>query len=82
MGFLTSFLYNFRSGMEAFGRRVNIVVVSIALMIVYFVGVGVIHFLGRLFGKRFLFLRPSMKVSSYWMDIVKNDDIKKYYRQF
>jgi len=61
-----------KKGFEIFGKAVNKVVVSIVLFFVYFFGVGIVWFLARITGKKFLRIKFIEK--STWKKI-KN---KKY----
>jgi hypothetical protein len=47
----------FRQGMARFGKGVNLVIVSSALLLVYVFGVGFIWLMSRLAGKRFVSIK-------------------------
>lgn len=66
---------------KKFGEFIASVVNTTLLAIVYFIGVGVISLVARLFGKHFL--EMNSKASSYWCSRgAESKEMNDYYRQF
>ncbi|MBI4044668.1 MAG: hypothetical protein HY392_03090 [Candidatus Diapherotrites archaeon] len=61
------FFSDFHDGLHDFGKKANFMIVSIALVVVYTLGVGITWFFSRITGKSFLRIRPSGKSS--WVDV-------------
>tara|TARA_Y100000310_G_C20461610_1_gene705641 strand:+ start:484 stop:714 length:231 start_codon:yes stop_codon:yes gene_type:complete len=73
----------FGSGLNNFGKTIAIIVNSLLLLIVYFIGVGLTSTFGKLLGKSFLEVKISKSKESYWSDLnLKRKPIDSYYRQF
>lgn len=76
------FLKGFQKGMHDFGSSISVVINSILLTIVYFIGVGITSIIARLVGKHFLDIRK-IKKDTYWENLnLKNKSIEDYYKQF
>lgn len=75
------FLKGFKKGMKGFGENITVIINSILLSFVYFIGVGPTSIIAKLFGKHFLDLKYSK--DSYWSDLnLKKKKLEDYYRQF
>lgn len=61
---------------------ITTVINSVLLFVVYFVGVGLTSLFAKIVNKRFLRLKPSSKVKSYWSDFKASKNKESYYRQF
>jgi hypothetical protein len=69
-----------RNGLMDFVDDLSIVITSIMLFFVYFIGVGLTFLFSRLFQKRFLDLR---KKQNYWSNLNLNKkDLEEYYKQY
>jgi hypothetical protein len=76
-----SFIKGFGLGMKSFGGLVAVIVNSVLLIFVYFIGVGLTWLVARLSGKRFL--EMGRKKGSYWSTLnLKKESMERYYRQF
>ena len=72
---------SFKKGMKGFGENITIIVNSVLLSLVYFIGVGFTSMFAKLIGKRFLDIKKNRE--TYWDDLnLKKEDLKRYYRQF
>ena len=61
------FFSGFHNGLEEFGKKVNFLIVSAALIVVYILGVGVTWFFSKITGKSFLRIKQLGKSS--WVDV-------------
>lgn len=78
---MKQFLKEFKKGMKSFGENISIIVNSLLLLVVYFIGVGLTFALAKVFRKSFLDTKFTKE--SYWSDLnLKNRTIKEHYRQF
>ena len=76
------FFKGFKKGFKDFGHNVSIIINSVLLAIVYFVGVGLTSLIAKVCGKHFLEMKLS-KNKTYWSDLnLKKKTIQEYYRQF
>lgn len=71
----------FSKFVKPFTDKVNLVVNTILLSIVYFIGVGFTSVCAKLVGKKFLKLEKE-NVNSYWIEKEQNNSKKSYFRQF
>ena len=72
----------FKEGMNDFGSTIAIIVNSISLSFVYFLGVGITSFVAKLISKNFLDKELSDK-ETYWEDLnLGKNKMEAYYRQF
>ena len=79
---LKQFFKGVKRGMKEFGNGIAIIINSILLTIVYFIGVGVTSLIAKALGKHFLETKMSKK-GSYWHDLnLKKKPVEEYYRQF
>lgn len=75
------FLSGLKKGQENFGKNIAIIINSILLTIVYFLGIGLTSILAKILNKNFLNLKFSNE--TYWEDLnLEKEDITNYYRQF
>jgi len=80
---MSDFTNGFKKGMHSFGQTIAVIVNSVLLAIVYFIGVGITALFAKLTGKRFLDLKPDRKAKTYWVDLnLRKRPIKEHYRQF
>ena len=80
---MKDFFTNFKNGMKDFGLTINIIINTILLTIVYFIGVGFSSIAAAIFKKKFLDIEVSENIKSYWSDLnLRKESIEKYYRQF
>ncbi|MBU1201192.1 MAG: hypothetical protein KJ583_04045 [Nanoarchaeota archaeon] len=83
MSLIKDFFLGFKEGFMDFGHDVSVIINSLLLSIVYFVGVGLTSIFAKVFKKHFLDLKVNKKKKSYWNDLdLKEKDIEKYYRTF
>ena len=76
------FFMGFRKGMGYFGHGIALIINTILLSLVYFIGVGITSIFAKLFGKHFLETKLGKK-STYWSDLnLKKRPLEEYYRQF
>ena len=67
---------------KSIGKIIVIIINSILLTIVYFIGVGLTSIIAKIFKKNFLDLKISKK-KTYWTNLnLKKELIKNYYKQF
>ena len=79
---LKQFFRGFRKGMGYFGHNIAIIINTILLSLVYFLGVGLTSIFAKLSGKHFLETKLGKK-STYWSDLnLKKKPMEEYYRQF
>lgn len=70
-------------GQRKFAEDIAVIVNSILLSIVYFLGVGITFLFSRLVGKRFLDLKIDKNTDSYWEDLnLSKNKMEEYFRQF
>jgi hypothetical protein len=83
MRLVKDFFKGFFKGMKNFGTNISMIVNSILLSVVYFVGVGLTAIFAKLFRKKFLDLKLNKQVKTYWKDLnLKKKKIDDYYRTF
>ena len=71
----------FSEFIKPFTDKVNLVVNTVLLSIVYFIGVGFTSVSAKLVGKKFLKLEKE-NVNSYWIDKTQNNSKESYLRKF
>jgi len=80
---IKEFFKGFKQGQKEFGETIAIVINTILLTFVYFIGVGITSIFAKLVGKSFLDLKTNNKKNSYWTELNLNKkSIENYYRQF
>lgn len=83
MSDIRDFFEGFKKGFKAFGYNINLIVNTILLSIVYFIGVGITSIIAKLIKKKFLQTNLSKESETYWSQISsENKGIEEYYRQF
>lgn len=83
MSKLKDFFHAFKKGMQNFGQNITVIVNSVLLAIVYFIGIGAASVLAKLLRKHFFETEISEKTNTYWSDLdLKKKPIDEYYRQF
>jgi len=79
---LKRFFRGFKKGMASFGQSISLLINTILLAFVYFLGVGLTSIVAKIVGKHFLETKLSKK-GTYWSDLnLKKKPIEEYYRQF
>jgi hypothetical protein len=78
---MRQFFKGLKKGTSNFGHNIAIIINSILLTLVYFMGVGLTSIFAKLVKKRFLDTKHSER--SYWSDLnLKKRPTEEYYRQF
>jgi len=78
-----SFAGSFFKGSKNFGENISIIVNSILLSFVYFVGVGLTSIFAKIFKKSFLELKTEKENETYWSELnLTKNSMEEYYRQF
>lgn len=78
-----SFFQGFLEGQKLFGESISIIINCVLLSIVYIFGIGLTSIFAKLFGNKFLDLKPDKNLKSYWLDLnLSTKPIKEYLRQF
>jgi hypothetical protein len=72
-----------KKGFKEFGENIALIVNSVLLSIVYFIGVGPTSLFAKMMGKSFIDRKPEKKTKTYWSDLnLDKKPIEEYYRQF
>ena len=72
-----------KKGQKEFGECIAVIINTILLSIVYFIGVGLTSIFAKLFGKHFLDLQVNGGKHTCWFELNLNKKpIQEYYRQF
>jgi len=80
---MKEFFNDFKDGIKEFGHTINIIINTILLTFVYFIGVGITSIVATIFKKKFLDIEVSDNIKSYWSDLnLKKESIERYYKQF
>jgi hypothetical protein len=80
---MKSFFSGFGEGFKEFGENLSVIVNSLLLSVVYFIGIGPTSFVAKLTKKDFLDVKPSKKAKTYWSDLdLGKKKTEEYYRQF
>ncbi len=83
MSAVSRFFKGLSLGSKSFGKDLSSFVNAVILSIVYFLGIGVISIIAKLFRKNFLEMKPSDGKDGYWSDLdIKKRPVENYYRQF
>ena len=78
-----SFAGSFFKRSKNFGENISIIVNSILLSFVYFVGVGLTSIFAKIFKKSFLELKTEKENETYWSELnLTKNSMEEYYRQF
>lgn len=83
MGKIIEFIDGCKDGSKLFGETIAVIINSILLTLVYFIGVGLTSITAKLFKKHFLRFNTNEKTKTYWkkIDLTKKP-LEEYYRQF
>ena len=77
------FFQQFKKGMTSVSSCIVCLVNTVLLFFVYIFGIGLTSFIARLVGKKFLDVRTSKNLSSYWSEKnIGKESFEKYYKQF
>ena len=80
---ISKFLHGIKEGFKGFGENITIIVNSLLLSVVYFIGVGATSLFARILKKRFLDTKISKQAKTYWQNLdLKKKKFDEYYRQF
>ncbi len=71
-----------KSFLEQFGKVMSNIVNFILLALVYFVAIGLVSVIMKIFGKHFLELKKQNKKSNWQEHKVTKEPIEKYHRMF
>ena len=76
------FFAGFKEGQKNFGESIAVIINSIVLSIVYFIGIGLTSVIMKLLGNTFLELEVNKNSKTYWEELNLNKKpIEEYYRQ-
>ncbi len=77
------FFEGYKEGQKSFGEHISVIINSILLTTVYFIGVGLSFIIARIFGKKFLDLSIDKEKKSYWEELnLTKKEKGEYFRQF
>ncbi|MFH1358686.1 MAG: hypothetical protein ABIH37_02260 [archaeon] len=77
------FFKGFMKGQKAFGNAIALLINTVLLTIVYFIGVGLTSIFARAFHKEFLDEEIKKQDESYWTELnLTKKQRRDYYRQF
>ncbi len=80
---IKEFLMGIKEGQKNFGKNLAIIINSILLTIVYFLGIGLTSIFLKIFGKNFLETKIEISRESYWKELNLNKEpMNNYFRQF
>ncbi len=83
MAKLKEFLIGIKAGQKKFGENIALVVNTLLLSIVYFLGIGFTSIIAQILGKRFLEIKPEKDAKTYWKNLnLSKKPLEEYYRQF
>lgn len=71
-----------KSVLELISKAISNLVNFVLLLVVYFIGIGIVSIPMKLFGKHFLELKKQNRKSSWHEHEVKKQPLEKYYRTF
>ena len=75
------FIKGLKEGFKNFGSGVSIIINTLLLLLVYFLGVGLASIFAKLVGKHFLDMK--LKKETYWVDYnLKKKSLQEYYKQY
>ncbi len=73
----------FKEGFAEFANTLSILINSILLSLVYFMGVGITSMFAKIFKKSFLDTKINKEAKTYWSKLnLDKRPIEEYYRQF
>lgn len=71
-----------KSILEPIAKAISSVVNLVLLFIVYFIGIGIVSIIMKLFGKHFLELKKQNKSSNWHEHNLTKQPLEQYYRTF
>lgn len=71
-----------KSILEPIAKAISSVVNLVLLFIVYFIGIGIVSIIMKLFGKHFLELKKQNKSSNWQEHKITKQPLEQYYRTF
>lgn len=79
---MKKFIEEFKKGQKNFGETIAVIVNTILLSLVYFIGMGLTFMFAKIFKKHFLELEKD-KGDTYWSELnLSKKPLQEYYRQF
>ena len=82
LGMLSKILSSIKSILESIAKVISNVINFILLAIVYFIGIGFVAIIAKLFRKHFLELKKQNKKSNWHEHRVEKQPLERYYRTF
>ena len=77
------FFKGFKEGQKSFGETIAVLVNSVLLSLVYFIGFGGTSIIAKIFGKHFLDLKINKQAKTYWQDLnLDKEKLENSYKQF
>lgn len=77
------FFSGFKEGQKQFGETIAIIINSILLSLVYFIGIGLTSIISKILRKNFLDMGINKTGSTYWQKLnLSKKPKEEYYRQF
>ncbi len=64
-----------RDGIHSTGERINLIVVGLALVLVYVIGVGIVFLSTRIIGKRFMDLHPNHSSWRKCSSVIRDEEM-------
>ena len=78
---MKSLINGFIKGFKDYGYGINLIVNTVLLSLIYFLGIGTVNLVARLKGKHFLDMKKERK--TYWKEVNRSQNtMEKYRRQF
>jgi len=80
---ILKFIEGFKEGQKRFGEPLGVIINSIILSVVYFIGVGITSVIAKIANKHFLELNKETNVKTYWEELnLTKRPMEEYYKQF
>ena len=77
------FLEGFKEGATVTGRKINFLVTTLILSLVFLIGLGPSAVIAKLFRKKFFETKISKDTSTYWSKLnLESEPIEEYYKQY
>ena len=76
------FFKGMRQGFRNFSNVITNVINFVLLLVVYFIGIGIVSVISKLSGRHFLELKKQNKSSNWHEHKVSKQPLEKYYRTF
>lgn len=72
-----------KEGIEEFGKSISLIINTLLLTIVYFLGIGLTSVFARIFNKKFMDLKIDKNTRTYWEDLnLTKKEKGEYFKQF